>query len=1187
MPKPSATSKTRLLNPWAVLVVTGALGGLLWFSFQDEKVFAPGDRKPDQVSLNYAQLLLDAHPGDDELRLRLVEQLLALGDYTAARTRIQAWPQPQPQVQAYYLARIDAQSLVPGADPAPSLAHLNALDSSKLSLAQLDSLAQVQLEIGSPASAATTYARLAQRDPEQRLQWWASQARWSVAAGDPAQAAGVYAALAKSSTEPTRAHEYLQQAFAQYVAADQGDRAVTLLRAHLTLISAADVGLLEQGVAVAIAHQDYNSAQALLDHWRSVQPDNPMIASRAFDLHLAANDLPGAWASGQALIAAHPNDTALLRRVAEVAEWVGAKPEALRLWLAVWQRTADEHSREQAWRLALLLNDNAQAIDLLAPIARKRPLHTPELNALLYGYARAQQSTESERWLRDYLRRYPRQLEAWQALLHQLEERKLDSAQAQVWAQLEKRFGLTPVQRVAWADACLRDNNPRGAWHALQTDTHGIDDRRFWRSRASVAWALDDQEHLREALERLLVLDGRLPSGDRSVLVDYYRQRDPARAMQLAMDGWRQAPAQDSLLLALQLALEARDWQQLRHLLDDAEQHPGLAPQPLQVLARGSLASHNGHPEDAARIYRQGLELFPGNNLLRERLLWLYLDERNLAELSPLVAEWREAALADSVLWLPMASAQSALGNSPAALAWYRLAARKQPQNWLAQAAYADALDAAGYQDSAWRLRRKLLRTPPKPDRNCTSCLQTWLRLLANGVSPGMAERQAWQWQDGSPAMLQLWFDQQLASLAASDAGSPRDEWLTWARQRGLKVDASEGLQQAIRGAVQGQLEALLARGDLPAGQRADMLARLGSPGAARQVNAAAWAAAGNDQAADALRDQAVQLEAAHPQGAQLGWKHQDFGGLRIDGAVARMGMLFGEQWYADATLSEGRYQGEHLLPGRLGQEHNLLATLERGVEDGRYALTLDGSLRDDHDRTGLGLARTWLLASGQQVEAGLDWHRQSEETGLMRTFGQRDQLYVGGRHAISTRDELSWRLSQKHFSTREGDSLGNGQAVSVVLNHVLEQASPNWAVRAGLDYQRNQLSGRTLDGLSSRDGGALDVASFATAIPGVVTPQDLLQERYGQLFVGSTWRRGSPGALARTQPGFSWLLDTNAGWQWEDQTFNYGIAAGAGVGVLGGDELALKLGFQSAPQGADGKAGGVLSISYSVRLGD
>jgi hypothetical protein len=1185
--KPSAHNRIRLLNPLALLVVSGALGGLLWFNFQDEKVFAPGDREPDEVSLNYAQLLLAAHPEDWQLRVRLIEQLLQVGDYATARQHLLQWPQPDPIMQGFYLAQIDALSLPPGADPAPRLARLNALDGQQLSLAQLHSLAQAQLLLGSPASAAKTYAQLAERDAAQRQRWLLSQAQWALAANDPAQAASAYVALEQSNTDVPLKRQYLHQAFKHFVAANQGARAVALLMPRLATLDSDALALLEQGVDVAIAHQLNDNAQALLQQWHHVQPDNPLLPVKAFELHLAMQDLDGAWRSGRALVAATPDDLALTRRVAEVGEWVGAKAEALSLWSSLWQRTADEQSRGHAWRLAVSLGEWPQAVSLLAPIGDARPLSTAELDALLYAYAASQRQPDAEIWLRAYIQRHPEHREAWQALLVNLQDRHLDAAQQQVWAQLERRLGLTPVQRVAWAEAALRDQDPEAAWQALQTDTRNIDDVRFWRSRATVAWARKDQEHLHQALERLLALEGHLNAGDRSALVDYYRQRDPAQALRLAVQGWQQAPSRDSLALALQLALEQADWLLLQQLLESAAQHPELPAQLLQVLAQAALAKHNAQPEQAERVYRAGLMQFPESNLLREHLLWLYLDQRNLAALAPLVDEWRDAALADAQLWLPMASAQSALGNRRAALAWYRLAARQQPQNWLAQAAYADALEAAGYSDSAWRWRRALLRQPTVPTPSCVSCLQTWLRLLSASVSPAQAQRQAWQWQDGSPAMLQLWFDQLLANLSASGANSERDAWLEWARQRGLNVDDREALQQTLRGAAQSQLQALLAHQELSAGQRADILARLGRPGEARKVNVQAWAAAQSPLAEQALRNQAVQLEAAHPQGAQASWTQQDFGGLRIDGPALQLAGLLGDQWYADLKLSEGRYQGDALAPSVLGRERNLLAAVERGVANGRHSLIVDSSQRDDHSRNGLGLSRTWTVAPGQQLQAGLDWHRQSDETGMMRTFGQRDQVYAAGRHALTGRDELSWRLSQRRFSTRDDQSLGNGQALNLMLTHVLEAASPNWAVRGGLDYQRNQLSNRSLSGIASDEGGALELDRFNPVRQDRITAGDLLQERYGQVFIGSTWRRGSPGNLGRTSPQYTWLLDTNAGWQWQDHTFNYGVAAGIGFSVLGGDELAVKLGYQSAPQGAGGKAGGVLNISYSVRLGN
>ena len=71
-----------------------------------------------------------------------------------------------------------------------------------------------------------------------------------------------------------------------------------------------------------------------------------------------------------------------------------------------------------------------------------------------------------------------------------------------------------------------------------------------------------------------------------------------------------------------------------------------------------------------------------------------------------------------------------------------------------------------------------------------------------------------------------------------------------------------------------------------------------------------------------------------------------------------------------------------------------------------------------------------------------------------------------------------------------------------------------------------------------------------------------------------------------RTKPQYTWLVDMMAGWQWTDQTFNYGINTGVGFEVLGDDELALTFGYQSAPQGGDGKSGGTLGMSYGVRFG-
>jgi len=85
-----------------------------------------------------------------------------------------------------------------------------------------------------------------------------------------------------------------------------------------------------------------------------------------------------------------------------------------------------------------------------------------------------------------------------------------------------------------------------------------------------------------------------------------------------------------------------------------------------------------------------------------------------------------------------------------------------------------------------------------------------------------------------------------------------------------------------------------------------------------------------------------------------------------------------------------------------------------------------------------------------------------------------------------------------------------------------------------------------------------------------VVTASTLLQEEYGRLYVGNSFRRGFPGALNRGQPDYTWLIDMQAGWDWVDSQFTYGLNTGVGTRVLGDDELALIFGYQSAPRGTD-----------------
>lgn len=1196
MANSSATKNSRLLNPWALAVVAVTVGGLLWATFQREEVFQPDGGEPDAVSANYAELLLTAHPDNDHLRLQLIDLLIGLGDYTKARQHLEAWPAPVAPVQAYYRLELDALEAANSDDASVRealVARLQNFDHRRLSLPQLQSLAKLALTLQAPAFAATVFEEIAERNPKQRTEALKSAAQWHLAGEQPGKAADIYLQLSKDSKEPAEHREYAHLAFTSLLAADRGAEAAQVLADELDQLQnpETDAPWIEQGVDVAMGNKRFDLVQRFIAQWRVLQPDNPRILRKDFTTQLAMNDLAGAWDSGQQLLLEFPEEQALLEQMAHLAEWRGDIESALDFWMRLLALNESPQVREHAWRLAIAQFDFDHAIPLLEGIAKHRALTDAELDAVTYAHESRGTPELAEAWLHTYVRKYPKHRLAWTRLLQNLENTGQYAVKARVYKDYSKRFALTIPERIDWAGTHLKLFDNQAAWNVLQVkNSDKITDKDYWTTRAALAWDLELDDELRASLEKLLAIKGSLNSNDESHLIAGYRLSNPRRALELLVDSWQRTRNPIRLVDALLLAQELEDWPKVTELLKEAEQDPAIFEEDQVLGVRGALAMHEGQPEEAKRLYLLGLSKYPDENLFRERLMWLYVDQGNIAELKPLVTQWKSRARGDQVLWLAFASANQLLGRNSESLAWYRLYLKNLPNDWLVQAAYADALYDAGYQDAAQRLRLKLLRSPeaetaqPSKER-----YRTWLRLMSSSYSPAKAQQEVAKRQDGSPAMLQLWFDRLLARLDATNQESQKDAWLDWAKSQGLKVDRYEQIQQALRSRNKAQVETLLASSDLNPAQRAQALSRLGRVNEALATNLEAL---GDDQpetVQDQLRRQAVEIHDSTPQGALLSWQDQDYGGIAFDAPRLQIAHNIGDNWYAALELEQGTYDGDDVIGSRIGTERNAALTLTRPVENGSYKLFADTSQRKDDDRNGLGLSRSWQLSVSDELETGVDWHRKTDDSGLMRAFGRQDRLWLGGRHSFSARDQFSWEVAKRSFSTRAGDSLGNGEALRAEFNHTLEFAGPNWTVRSGVDYQHNNVNDKRLDYLSSLQDGPVIRGIDDDGNPDpddTVLASDLLQSRYGQLYVGSTWRRGIPGALVRTKPQYTWLVDVTAGWQWLDQTFNYGLNTGIGFEVLGDDELALTVGYQSAPQGGDGKSGGTLGVSYGVRFG-
>lgn len=1205
------TKSPRLLNRWALLAVAVVVGILLWATLQNEDVFQPNGQELDEVSAGYAEVLLGAYPEDQKLRTQLLDLLLQLNHFDRAQKHLDEWPSPDPVLKPFYQLALDAQVMASKANSAASTTttttataaapvtdadrealagRFRAFDYKALPDAQLQTLSRLALASGVPAVAADSFVELSKRQPEQATSWLEQAAKWYLASEQPGKAAAIYVQLLEGSQDPALRQQYLVAAFKDLVATDRGEEAIELLAREIKAQPDLkyEPALLDLAVDVAVGHARPDLAEQFFVLWRKEQPDTPEVMRKELQKRLAFGDLAGARAAGEQLLVHEPEDIGLLKQLALIAEWQGDIPGALQHWVALFKLHNEPGQYEHAWRLALQGFEFDQGIPLLADIMHSRALTDTELDALIYAEESRGTPEHAEHWLRSYLRHYPKHRLAHLRLLQNLENTGQYDERLVAWQNFSAHFKLTMAERLDWVSNHLKHFDNESAWQVIDAvDTSTVKEVEYWETRSELAWTLERDDDLRQSLEQLLVLKGHLNSGDESVLINLYRQSDPQKALRMMVDSWHRTFEPEQFVYALQLAQDLQEWALVATLLDEAKEAPQVADRAEVWAARGALAAHNKQPDEAIRLYQEGLQRYPHDNLFRERLLWLYVDLGRSNELKPLLQQWRPLARRDSTLWLPFAAANQQLGRSREALAWYRLYLKGNDVDWLIQAAYADALESAGQVDRAQRLRLRLTREiTPETVVATPQGYATWLRLLSTSYSSRKAQGQALLWQDGSKPMLQLWFDQMLARLDTINQLAQKGDWLAWARSRGLRIERADQIQEILSGRDRNALEQLIAGNELDPAQKVEALTNLGRPS---QALALSLSELGDEQTAamrDQLRQQAIGLTEATPQGIQFGWQQQNYGGPEFRGPRVSMARYLGDDWYTRLDLEQGDYNGDSLDSSALGTERNVELTLQRQLSDGVLKLMADTSQRDDDDRNGLGISRSWQVTPGDTLEVGGEWQRKSEDTGLMRALGQQSGAWVGGAHRYSARDLLSWNLGQRWFETREGDDLGNGQALRVEYVHTLQFAGPNWELRSGLDYQHNSLDNRNLAHLASSRGGAIDIEDLGLDDPDQLRPDDLLPDRYGQLYIGSSWRRGFPGALNRTRGQYTWLLDVNAGWQWIDNTVNYGFSTGIGMEVFGDDELALTMGYQSAPEGGGGESGGTVGVSYSLRFG-
>ncbi|MGH8536286.1 MAG: tetratricopeptide repeat protein [Gammaproteobacteria bacterium] len=697
----------------------------------------------DSLSLRYLELLVRMKPEDPDLRLMLVRKLTAIGYIDEARRALAQLPSGENakwgeakrlSIQLDHLVFIGLQTTDPKRAAAGEdlIRRLQELKGRGIPSEHLEEIARISLVLDRPDLAAECYLELSEADVANKIRWLKQSARWFIASGSSARAGLLLDQAASLSPVPEQSRALALEALKALHGAMAFDSALKLASGYLEKFPD-DRVLASRSIDLALAANRLDLAKPWARKLASISGNDPAVLTRQLDIELAANDLEAALSLAERLLAKAPEDDAVREQAAQIAEWAEQPARALDYWVPLARKHPLGSAMDNAVRLAGV-HDEARLVSLLAARAQSQRLSTKDLWAITEGYREIRDPAGLWAFLRGYVALYPAERLAWELLAHALDEGgRLDEALA-VLRQAENALGRSISSKRYQAEIWERRKEPQRAFSALlevedlarRTPGSAID---YWRQYSQLARELKQFDAFEIAYDQLSQSGAAdLPSIEQWIIL-LREGGKSANAIQIAEGASTQFKEPRLRLLAMDIAAEAGRWNDVGRLRQSARKtNPQYFEQnEMYWLLSASLDAKRDDTQATMEAYERALQLNPKSNTTKAAALWQLINTGDLVRLRVYLSRWRADAREDPVLWPAYAAGFMKLGNAKLAVPWFARRGHAHPHDALWLLSFADALDQAGRQDAAWKVRRHVflaLRTslrgdpqmPPRPE---------------------------------------------------------------------------------------------------------------------------------------------------------------------------------------------------------------------------------------------------------------------------------------------------------------------------------------------------------------------------------------------------------------------------------------------------------------------------------------
>ena len=1056
------------------------------------------------------------------------------------------------------------------------------VDDESLDLARSTELATVLLAEERPDSAHPVYADMADKDLENAAQWYGEAARWAEASSELEQAADYLDAMTTYQTLDER-EVTLARIESLLVASGNADNAVARISKRIEQRSD-DTKLLESGVSIALLAGNPRQAFTWNSMLLALQPDNTMVQNRQGELALATNNLPVALRFYKERLKQNPAELDTRIRLAEISEWSGQPHEALKLWQGVADQAKNRSSAnrvtalKQVVRLADMTIQPRVGAEALKQLSLTRPPSDAEILQLVEFYKLSGEPEKASVVLEKIQSAYGENDFLLRTLaLHEYEHSEYQKS-LDTWNLYVKTFGNTTDATLSRMELLWRLNRNDEAAQAVQslrgeTLFSQATDYQL-RLLAEISWqyrydwlavAIQPRLDTIESNERRLMYS-------RRSLERLKETGENERAVAESIKLWDSTGEPDFALVAMQLAMKTGNKSVQQRFSPTEISSDELRMMPEYWAQIAMQRARLGDAEGAFQAYEKGLEIDGKHVESVAGLLWLAIAEQREVQLQTLLKKYESLATDTPELWQPMAVGYLQLGAPSTSVLWFDRLTDQIDSDYSLLLTYADALEYAGRVSGARKVRQYALQDlRPILLENSTDeedvLLRHYARISARYASVGNNQRlvkyllaedaqpnkgvattdsapddQLWR-QDMAISWLMATQQHELARVVMADLHEKR-----------LKAPAWQTLALALKEKDNKAIEAVMqAKGSLSIGNHILALRQLGNDREAymlaeKALTPGAWLFGSDASDRRVAQDQYVLLRNARPSFIGGNVSGRSVSGL----AVRDTGVTFRH------TLAQRNLGFAFTLKNRQLESNEYVLEGNEDIADLSVSLFYDN-----------GRQSARLTAGATNTENGDESYASGKFA--MRTQDQRRG--ISAELAMNESVELSSELIiagvQNRATLAVDSSIGKHQfmrlsAELTEINTRFDQEKVATGVQGTAEvgvqgsFGSNQWTASVQASQVTRD--RVEVLPDALRLRTDSTLDSVIAEELQTLSVGATLSRGGFGVDYPQVSAPRYYLSTNVGKTWPDGTLGLQFDAGAGIRVLGGDELSFSV---------------------------